>query len=234
MRHYADGLRGKRGSVAKVSNRRLNPISASIGSFGTKMHRIARTQPAGAYAGRTEFRARLPSPAFASISSPDKSFRTIRQQRNTRRWCKLIQTPEAGSPEPAPLCRDVAQPGRALAWGARGRQFESARPDHYSLIRPSSSHHHRSSCCRSTKHPNHAQQRSGCASSPACEGREAKSCLRQVRAPRKVFVPSFAKRTKRMENPHHGGGRIEMRAARDPLLIGYLWSTIDSSWGKSV
>ena len=27
-------------------------------------------------------------------------------------------------------CRDVAQPGRALAWGARGRQFKSARPDH--------------------------------------------------------------------------------------------------------
>ena len=26
--------------------------------------------------------------------------------------------------------RDVAQPGRALAWGARGRQFKSARPDH--------------------------------------------------------------------------------------------------------
>src|ERR1700757_209200 len=25
--------------------------------------------------------------------------------------------------------RDVAQPGRALAWGARGRQFKSARPD---------------------------------------------------------------------------------------------------------
>jgi hypothetical protein len=24
----------------------------------------------------------------------------------------------------------VAQPGRALAWGARGRQFKSARPDH--------------------------------------------------------------------------------------------------------
>jgi hypothetical protein len=29
--------------------------------------------------------------------------------------------------------RDVAQPGRALAWGARGRQFKSARPDHYCL-----------------------------------------------------------------------------------------------------
>ena len=28
------------------------------------------------------------------------------------------------------MCRDVAQPGRALAWGARGRQFKSARPDH--------------------------------------------------------------------------------------------------------
>src|SRR5262249_39476952 len=29
--------------------------------------------------------------------------------------------------------RDVAQPGRALAWGARGRQFKSARPDQTSL-----------------------------------------------------------------------------------------------------
>src|ERR1700677_4664080 len=29
--------------------------------------------------------------------------------------------------------RDVAQPGRALAWGARGRQFKSARPDQYSI-----------------------------------------------------------------------------------------------------
>ena len=26
--------------------------------------------------------------------------------------------------------RDVAQPGSALAWGARGRQFKSGRPDH--------------------------------------------------------------------------------------------------------
>src|SRR5437588_12370528 len=29
--------------------------------------------------------------------------------------------------------RDVAQPGRDLAWGARGRQFKSARPDHFSF-----------------------------------------------------------------------------------------------------
>ena len=31
-----------------------------------------------------------------------------------------------------PACnrfRDVAQPGSALAWGARGRKFESCRPD---------------------------------------------------------------------------------------------------------
>ena len=27
--------------------------------------------------------------------------------------------------------RDVAQPGSALAWGARGRKFESCRPDRY-------------------------------------------------------------------------------------------------------
>ncbi len=27
--------------------------------------------------------------------------------------------------------RDVAQPGRALAWGARGRQFKSAHPDQF-------------------------------------------------------------------------------------------------------
>jgi hypothetical protein len=45
-----------------------------------------------------------------------------------------MKTPEAGSPEPARLCRDVAQPGRALAWGARGRQFKSARPDHCILL----------------------------------------------------------------------------------------------------
>ena len=36
------------------------------------------------------------------------------------------------------MCRDVAQPGRALAWGARGRQFKSARPDHSVLLHPNS------------------------------------------------------------------------------------------------
>ena len=27
------------------------------------------------------------------------------------------------------MSRDVAQPGSALAWGARGREFKSRRPD---------------------------------------------------------------------------------------------------------
>jgi hypothetical protein len=31
--------------------------------------------------------------------------------------------------------RDVAQPGSALAWGARGRKFESCRPDYFYLIK---------------------------------------------------------------------------------------------------
>ena len=32
----------------------------------------------------------------------------------------------------SPLNRDVAQPGRAHAWGAWGRGFESRRPDNHS------------------------------------------------------------------------------------------------------
>ena len=35
-------------------------------------------------------------------------------------------------PHNAQLVRGVAQPGSALAWGARGREFESRRPDHNS------------------------------------------------------------------------------------------------------
>ena len=33
-------------------------------------------------------------------------------------------------------CRGVAQPGRVLAWGARGRRFESRHPDHKNSNRP--------------------------------------------------------------------------------------------------
>jgi hypothetical protein len=30
--------------------------------------------------------------------------------------------------------RDVAQPGRALVWGTRGRKFKSCRPDKKTLV----------------------------------------------------------------------------------------------------
>ena len=33
------------------------------------------------------------------------------------------------------VCRGVAQPGRVLAWGARGRRFDSCRPDHNKIER---------------------------------------------------------------------------------------------------
>ena len=54
--------------------------------------------------------------------------------RRRLRRCKLNQDPRGRlTASRLALCRDVAQPGRALAWGARGRQFKSARPDHYNL-----------------------------------------------------------------------------------------------------
>ena len=34
------------------------------------------------------------------------------------------------------VCRGVAQPGRVLAWGARGRRFDSCRPDHKIRMSP--------------------------------------------------------------------------------------------------
>ena len=33
------------------------------------------------------------------------------------------------------VVRGVAQPGRVLAWGARGRRFDSCHPDHKNLNR---------------------------------------------------------------------------------------------------
>jgi hypothetical protein len=39
-----------------------------------------------------------------------------------RNICLIFAAPEY-------IVRDVAQPGSALAWGARGRKFESCRPD---------------------------------------------------------------------------------------------------------
>src|SRR5690349_7709375 len=44
-------------------------------------------------------------------------------------WCKMRMTTLAANPERLFSRRDVAQPGSALAWGARGRRFKSGRPD---------------------------------------------------------------------------------------------------------
>jgi hypothetical protein len=72
-------------------------------------------------------------------------------------------------------CRDVAQPGRALAWGARGRQFKSARPDHFLTSGNKTDQALTGDVClncRPTKHPKaSAQEQSGCARIKACEGR---------------------------------------------------------------
>ncbi len=43
--------------------------------------------------------------------------------------CTFAAPEGDGSFVQSPDFRDVAQPGSALAWGARGRKFESCRPD---------------------------------------------------------------------------------------------------------
>ena len=84
-----------------------------------------------------------------------------------------IEIPRAYEARKVCACdrRDVAQPGRALAWGARGRQFKSARPDHFFFVANQllQSAQHGSAAGR--EYPNSkAQPRSGCALK-ACEGR---------------------------------------------------------------
>ena len=63
---------------------------------------------------------------------PPRRQRPVAPSPSPSIWCRLVKTPKSrfALSEPAPLCRDVAQPGRALAWGARGREFKSPRPDH--------------------------------------------------------------------------------------------------------
>jgi hypothetical protein len=41
------------------------------------------------------------------------------------------RTPRCRHPLGQQNHRDVAQPGSALAWGARGREFKSRRPDQF-------------------------------------------------------------------------------------------------------
>ena len=45
------------------------------------------------------------------------------------KWLKGVLLPPLQIIRAWNLVRDVAQPGSALAWGARGRWFESSRPD---------------------------------------------------------------------------------------------------------
>jgi hypothetical protein len=59
-------------------------------------------------------------------------------------------------------CRDVAQPGRALAWGARGRQFKSARPDQL-FVSSLPSTVSQNFCRRPRAPQTNAQPQSGCA-----------------------------------------------------------------------
>ena len=50
--------------------------------------------------------------------------------------------------------RDVAQPGSAFAWGARGREFESRRPDQKTKMRSSQDGLF---CCLNTRTPQRFQ-----------------------------------------------------------------------------
>ncbi len=72
-----------------------------------------------------------------------------------------------------PSRRDVAQPGSALAWGARGRRFKSARPDHsFSTRKPAGTVE--AFNCRPTQYPKFASRRAAAATKKDCKGCEAK------------------------------------------------------------
>src|SRR5581483_11450732 len=75
-----------------------------------------------AEARREKQRAGRPLPHNQSRSRQHGGVESVSQPRSNARF------------EPS---RDVAQPGRALAWGARGRQIKSARPDQKSSHQPS-------------------------------------------------------------------------------------------------
>jgi hypothetical protein len=73
----------------------------------------------------------MPGPAqsedCSQASQADETrLRSVKFPSQPHRWFNLagLLVLSVGS-----IRRDVAQPGRALAWGARGRQFKSARPD---------------------------------------------------------------------------------------------------------
>ena len=75
----------------------------------------------------------------------------------------------------------MAQPGRALAWGARGRQFKSARPDHLLCIIPTLAQQELS-LLPTASAPTRLAASEG--ANPACEGCEPKPSLRQFKSAR--------------------------------------------------
>jgi hypothetical protein len=70
--------------------------------------------------------------AGLGIDLPPRRAKQLRANEMASAGVKSLSQPQsaaAGVMQRISNRRDVAQPGRALAWGARGRQFKSARPD---------------------------------------------------------------------------------------------------------
>ena len=76
----------------------------------------------------------------AAAAGPDGARRaggveTCRSERSGAPSYRLGQRKLERNDDRSHVCRGVAQPGRALGSGPRGRRFESSRPDHFSLSR---------------------------------------------------------------------------------------------------
>jgi hypothetical protein len=66
---------------------------------------------------------------YAKMRSLDnRSTANFDERRSGTVWTALSPGAQTGV-EFSGFHRDVAQPGSALAWGARGREFKSRRPD---------------------------------------------------------------------------------------------------------
>src|SRR5256714_4648670 len=92
-------------------------------------------------------------------------FYRLRAIGSGQQRCSIMEIPHIPPPAESFLSRrDVAQPGRALAWGARGRQFKSARPDQF--LAEKCRVPNRRNCRR--EHPNLSA--SEASATKACEG----------------------------------------------------------------
>ena len=89
-------------------------ITVSLSEWDAQRVLVLRSQTPDGFALRRAKQLRANEMAAAgvkSLSQPQSAAAGVMQRISNR--------------------RDVAQPGRALAWGARGRQFKSARPDQF-------------------------------------------------------------------------------------------------------